>query len=185
MNVYDFDGTIYCGDSSVDFWMFCAQRHPIILKTVPQVFLSGVKYKWFHGSLEELKSNFFSSLPLLPNVEQEVVAFWDKHEGSICKWYLEQKREDDVIISASPEFLLQECSKRLGVKLIGTRVDKRTGRLIGKNCKGKEKVRRFQEIYPSNIIENFYSDTRSDTPMAEQAKHSFFVKRGKVLLWGE
>ena len=30
MNVYDFDGTIYGGDSSVDFYFLCLRRRPRI-----------------------------------------------------------------------------------------------------------------------------------------------------------
>ena len=183
MNVYDFDGTVYHGDSSVDFWAFCIKRHPSLVKTIPQVFVSGVKYKFFHGDLEEFKSAFFCFLSLLPDVKNEVVAFWDKHENKIYGWYMRQRQDDDVIISASPEFLLQECCARLGAKLIGTRIDKRTGQLIGRNCKGEEKVRRFREIYPDGVIQSFYSDSHSDIPMAEQARQSFFIKSGKALPW--
>lgn len=183
MNVYDFDGTIYRGDSSIDFWVFCMKRHPAIMKKIPSVFVQGVKYKWNHRGLEEFKSAFFSFLPLLPDVNGEVIAFWDKHENRIFKWYLKQKQDGDVIISASPEFLLRECCIRLGVKLIGTRVNERTGRLIGKNCKGEEKVRRFREIYPDQVINSFYSDSHSDIPMTKLAKQSFFVKNGKVVSW--
>lgn len=28
MNVYDFDGTIYNGDSTVDFYLYCLREHP-------------------------------------------------------------------------------------------------------------------------------------------------------------
>ena len=28
MNVYDFDKTIYAGDSTIDFWKFCMIRYP-------------------------------------------------------------------------------------------------------------------------------------------------------------
>ena len=183
MNVYDFDGTVYRGDSSIDFFAFCVKRHPSIARMISCILVSGVKYKFFHGSLEEFKSTFFRFLPLLPNVEEEVAAFWDKHQNKIFEWYFEQKQDNDVIISASPEFLLQECCARLGVKLIGTQIDTRTGRLTGKNCKGEEKVRRFREIYPDQVISSFYSDSHSDIPMAKLAGQSFFVKNGKVVSW--
>ena len=35
MNVYDFDGTIYDGDSTLDFWYFCLKKHPQILLYLP------------------------------------------------------------------------------------------------------------------------------------------------------
>ncbi len=30
IDVYDFDGTIYDGDSTVDFTRFCLRRHPAV-----------------------------------------------------------------------------------------------------------------------------------------------------------
>ena len=32
MNVYDFDKTIYKGDSTLDFYFFCLRKKPIIIK---------------------------------------------------------------------------------------------------------------------------------------------------------
>lgn len=32
MNVYDFDKTIYAGDSTIDFYLFCLKRQPAILQ---------------------------------------------------------------------------------------------------------------------------------------------------------
>ena len=53
MNVYDFDGTVYAGDSTVDFYFFCLRKQPGILrvggKQIKGFFLykdSGVK-RWF------------------------------------------------------------------------------------------------------------------------------------------
>ena len=38
IDVYDFDGTIYDGDSSVDFFLFCLRRNKkIIIKIIPIV----------------------------------------------------------------------------------------------------------------------------------------------------
>ena len=37
-----------------------------------------------------------------------VEEFWDTHEKNIFPWYPgKQQREDDILISASPEFLLE------------------------------------------------------------------------------
>ncbi len=47
MNVYDFDKTIYAGDSSIDFTLFCYKRYPNLLKyiiyQVKGVFLYTIK----------------------------------------------------------------------------------------------------------------------------------------------
>ena len=36
IDVYDFDGTIYDGDSTVDFTRFCLRRHPAVLAGLPR-----------------------------------------------------------------------------------------------------------------------------------------------------
>ncbi len=52
------------------------------------------------------------------------------------------RKEDDVIISASPEFLLRPICNRLGIRhLIASRVDARSGAYDGQNCAtGREGV---------------------------------------------
>ena len=32
VNVYDFDHTVYAGDSSVEFYLFCVKKQPDILR---------------------------------------------------------------------------------------------------------------------------------------------------------
>ena len=88
-----------------------------------------------------------------------------------------QKENTDVIISASPEFLLKPLEKLLNIeKVIASKVDINTGKLLSKNCYGKEKVKRFQKIYPNKVISSFYSDSLSDIPMARLAKNSYLVQ---------
>ena len=58
-----------------------------------------------------------------------------------------QRIKDDLIVTASPEFLVGEAGRRLGVRVIGTRMDVRTGRIEGENCHDEEKVRRFRAAF--------------------------------------
>ena len=43
------------------------------------------------------------------------------------------QKSTDIVVSASPEFLLKPVSKKYGFKLIATKVDKHTGKLLSKN----------------------------------------------------
>ena len=43
--LYDFDGTIYDGDSSVDFFKYCLKKNPKIKKMLPKIGLKFIKYK--------------------------------------------------------------------------------------------------------------------------------------------
>ena len=70
------------------------------------------------------------------------------------------------------------------MRVIASRVCKKSGSLLGKNCKGKEKVVRFREEFGTVCtIENFYSDSKSDLPLARLAQNAWLCKRGKITPW--
>ena len=98
-------------------------------------------------------------------------------------WYLKQKQDSDIVVSASPEFLLKPVCLKLGVSLIASINDSRTGAYTGVNCHGEEKPRRFLELFPNAVIDKFYSDSQSDKPMALLAKSAFLVRNGIVMSW--
>lgn len=184
MNTYDFDETIYVKDSSVTFYKYCLRKYPgAVWRTVPRSLVYALRYAAGRIRAKELKQQLFSFLKYLGNVDAAVSAFWDEKFDLVGQWYLAQKRDDDIIISASPEFLLAPAAQRLGVRLIGTVMDKRTGAISGENCHDSEKVRRFRAQYPDAHTECFYSDSLSDTPMAEIAGRAFLVDHGKLSPW--
>ena len=183
MNVYDFDGTVYRGDSSVDLCTFVMKRHPGALRHLPAFAAAAVRKKTGKLSTRELKEVFFRFLADVPDLEQELTLFWGCHEQNMMPWYLEAKQPEDIIISASPEFLLSPLCRRLGVTLIASQVDAQTGRFLGENCKGEEKVRRFRAVCPDAQIERFYSDSVSDLPMARLAQEAFLIKKGQPTPW--
>jgi len=177
MNVYDFDQTIFFPDSSYCFVMYCLRHYPrAVLSAVPGVALAGGKLALKRIRTRELKEQVFSFLPELFDVDRIVEDFWQENEGRVAKWYLEQRRPDDVIISASPEFLLRPIAEKLGFHLIATRMDRHTGRIIGENCHDAEKVSRFLREFPGAQPDNFYSDSLSDSPMAWYSRCAWLVK---------
>ena len=62
-------------------------------------------------------------------------------------------------------------------------VDQATGVYGGENCHGAEKVRRFREKYGEAPVEGFWSDSRSDAPMAALAKQAWLVTRDGIEPW--
>ena len=90
VNVYDFDDTIYRGDSTLDFWKFCTRRHPKVLLSLPRVGVSFCRYLFGRCGKTAFKEVFFSFLRFVPDVEAEVSAFWNEHESKIQHWYLPQ-----------------------------------------------------------------------------------------------
>ena len=180
MNAYDFDKTIYPGDSATHFWLFCLRRRPLTIVSALRALsplAAGLAGKKSRG---EGKQALYSCLRLIPDVRAEAAAFWDSHIDRIYPWYLARKRDDDLIISASPDFLIGEACRRLGVRHIATDMDLHTGRIRGENCRGEEKVKRFRREYGGETVEEFYSDSLSDRPMMDLAERGYLVKNGAV-----
>ena len=183
MNVYDFDKTIYYDDSTVDFCKYCIRRRPSCLLTLPGSLAALLRYKAGRLNKTEMKQIFYRLLRHTGGTERMIADFWQQNEGKLKQWYLRRWRKDDVIISASPEFLLRPVCDRLGVTLIASRVDPDTGEYSGLNCDGREKVRRFRELFPDAVIDEFYSDSHSDDPLARIAKRAFMVRGDTLSPW--
>ncbi len=184
MNVYDFDNTIYNGDSTADFYLFSLKRHKKIVLLFPSLILSTIKFYIFKiGTKTDFKEKMYRFLKYC-NIKKDVNDFWNKNQNKIKKFYINQKNDDDVIISASPKFLLEPMCKKLGIKyLIASEVSTENYKYSGINCHGKEKVRRFYEVFPNSQIHNFYSDSYSDTPLANLADKAFMVKKNNIFDW--
>lgn len=183
MNVYDFDKTIYDGDSAIDFYLFCLKKQPCIIKKFPVQFWNFIRYKAKRIDKISFKEIFYSYFSCVKDIDEIVILFWKKNKNKIKQWYLNQKKNTDLIISASPSFLLEPICKELNVNLISSVVDKNTGKYISNNCYGEEKVIRYNEIYKNKIINNFYSDSKSDLPVAKISKKSYIVKKNKIIEW--
>ncbi len=179
MNVYDFDKTIYDGDSTVDFYLYCLRKKPTLIKFVFTQGLGLFLYliKWCDKT--EFKQRFHSFLKGIDDIDFYVRDFWEVNSQKIKAWYKERRRDDDVIISATAEFLL----KPVVPSVIASRVDKYTGIYESKNCYGEEKAKRFLEKFPDGIIDEFYSDSLSDYPIASMARFSFVVKGNDINHW--
>ena len=185
MNVYDFDGTIYDGDSTVDFFLYAVKHNPSVLRYLPKQALGFALYSIKRLDKTKLKEYFFSFLSAI-NTEKMVESFWDQNQEKIFCWYLNQQNEDDIIISASPRFLLQPICSRLGIHyLIASEVDHETGMFSGENCRGQEKVQRLEDEYKVTHIDHFYSDSLSDLPLAKIADKAYLVDKGMIKRWEE
>lgn len=184
MNVYDFDKTIYDGDSTADFYIFSLKRHKKILLLAPSLIGAFLKFYVFKiGTKTQFKEKMYRFLTYC-DLEKDIPDFWERHIGRIKNFYKNQQKPDDVIISASPYFLLEPACKNLEIAhLMASNVDKSTGKYNGINCHGEEKVRRYREKFGNAEINEFYSDSYSDTPLAKISNKAFIVKGEKLSNW--
>ena len=184
MNVYDFDKTIYRGDSTMRFILHLVRRQPRLLCYVPAFSVNALLFLAGRREKQDFKQRMLHFLALIGDVDATVDAFWRKNFCRVKSWYSGKRRPDDVVISASPEFLVRPACERLGVGCVmGSTVDRRTGVFSGPNCHGAEKVRRFREVYPDGRIDEFFSDSLSDAPLAELAQRAWLVKGEELRPW--
>ena len=184
MNAYDFDKTIYKRDSSVTFYLWCVKRYPRIARRWPRLARDFVEYKTRHITKHMFMERLYQYLHDVPDVHAEVDQFWNEHEDDMRIWYKRQWHMDDLIISASPEFLIRPIAQRLGVRnVLASPLNPDTGLYEGERCHGEGKVRAFRRAYPHARLERFYSDSLSDTPMALIAKKAYLVTGERLTEW--
>lgn len=184
MNVYDFDKTIYNGDSTCHFYFYCLKKYPVILKYLPFQAFSFFLYIIGIYTKTEFKERFYRFFKSIKDTEYEAELFWQEKQYGIKEYYKLVHQTDDVVISASPEFLLRPICKKLGIStLIASKVDPKSGKYDGENCYGEQKVLRFKNQMGDIAIKVFCSDSLSDAPLANLAQNSYIVSGEELIEW--
>ncbi len=186
--VYDFDKTIYNGETSTDFMLFFLKRNP---KYIIRIFNALYSLVYYKKNLKKSKEIFFKILNGLDIkfLKEEINEFWKVKKDKIFSWVydeiFENKKIADelILISATPSIFLDGISKELGFdKLLSTKFENLNevfnSKIIGANCKGEEKVRRLNNYISDYNILKFYSDSMSDKPLFDLAVEKIFVNKG-------
>ena len=174
-DLYDFDGTVFDGESGSEFYIFCLKRHPKILKHLPKQAVSAIKYFILKKiSLQQFKESFYGYVQYV-DAEAEAELFWEKNAHRMNNWF--NPKEHDVpavICSASPVFQIKPICDKLGVNLIiATDMDEKTGKLRDINCKGENKLDYIKKYAPDYTFRDVYTDnTKSDAPILSLAKRN-------------
>lgn len=178
---YDFDKTIYRGDCTTNFFVYYNLHRPYLLLLTPYYLIILLLYGVKIIGKKKFKELMFFYLKSSSTVEKCAEKFWDKNIRKIEKWYLSQQKPDDVFVSAGLEFIVSIAMKRLGISnFMATKYDLKTGKIIGKNCYGEEKVNRFREVFGDTVLDAYYSDSLSDLPMMKISKKGFLVNKTKI-----
>ena len=201
--VYDFDKTIYGGETGTDFLIFYMKKKPL------KVFLFGIGFVkdillflFKKIKLKELKGSYFKFLSdeSADEVEKLANEFWEKRASKVYGWVpneiIENKKETDyvIVISASPLFLIDSFVKKLGfTHAFGTimETEVRNGekyylpKVVGENCKNVEKVKVINKWAEKEGIKykiiKFYSDSIMDKPLFDIAEKKYWIKKGKKI----
>lgn len=184
MNVYDFDNTIYRGDSTFQFVLWLYGHRPKTLLSLPRTLWFGLLYGLHVVPKLTFKENLYHMFAHVKDMDEASDAFVESHMDRIKGWYIQQHKADDVIISASPEFMISRFCRKLGIRYVmASVVDAQSGKYSGINCHGVEKVRRFQAMFAGKKIDEFYSDSLSDSPLAAISQKAYVVKGDEMTVW--
>ena len=114
MRVFDFDNTIYDGESPYDFYLFSLKYNPKVVRFVPPLAYYGMRYSKEKCTLEELEHAMAKYLKAylssFDDIDGMVNAFWDAHMHKIKHWYHPQP--DDVIMTGSFDYTMNEIQRR-------------------------------------------------------------------------
>lgn len=189
MRVFDFDGTIYDGESLFDLYLYSARHDPKVFRYIAPVLRYAIKYKLGRATLEQMEhgvskvaEGYLTELnrsKRVASIEQLVEDFWNRNYSRIKPWY--HPEPDDVILTASFDLTVGEACRRLGVRhLAASEVDLATMKVTYLNF-NTNKTKRFRELYgPDAVIDEFYTDSIFDQPMIDMARHAFMVKGNTI-----
>jgi len=153
----------------------------MIFHLIATLFLA-LLYKIGLIKTKQFKERFFSFLKYFKNPDEIIKKFTSRE----FKKSNLQISDNDVVCSASPEFLVIPMMKRINpnARIIATKMNKRTGKIDGENCKGTEKANRLTAMGCTKF-NNAYSDSLSDLPMMDLAERKYLVYGNKVNEFGK
>ena len=79
MNIFDFDGTIRKGDSSVSFYLFCLFRRPYLVFLLPVQGIAALLWAVKAIDITAFKQAFYIYFRFI-NAEKLTVPFWKRRE---------------------------------------------------------------------------------------------------------
>lgn len=183
-DLYDFDGTVFNGESGSEFMLFCYKRHPKLFLNVPrQAWCFFKRFVLKKGTFDDFKQEAYCWLKSI-DADKEAELFWDKNAHRMNEWFKPEESDVPVVIcSASPLFQVKPICERLGVHLIiATDMDKKTGRLNFINCKGENKLKYIEKYAPEYEFRDVYTDNiQSDSAILNLAtRNRYRVTKGKI-----
>ena len=191
ISIYDFDGTIYTKDSSIEYAIYCLKLQPWRILYALVFITIFLLYKLSLVSKETAKSWLFR---IMIDDQKKISGFWSTNILYFVPSTLDAMKEDIekgykiVIITSSPRFLVSGALLLIEreAELIATETMKGKPYIFtSKNCFGKEKVNRFNEwVKASNLlfekveIERVVSDSSEDEPLYNLGGCSYYLDKG-------
>ncbi len=184
IKVFDFDNTLYHGESSVDLAFYMIRRNKRILLYVPSILINLAKYKMCLVDKEKAEQSINEFLKIAVKDKYEaadiVKCFWKENSHRLDKNMIKRISKNDVIITAGPDMLIDGIRDKLGTdNILSSVIDPDKREMIYFNF-GENKARRYKEIYGDTPIDSFYTDSFNDKPLMKLADKVYIVKKGRL-----
>ncbi|MBN2544751.1 MAG: HAD-IB family hydrolase [Spirochaetes bacterium] len=196
--IYDIDYTLISVNSLLSFYFYIFKKFPVKIIYMPYLafvtFLwvlriidtKKVKELWLYplkdftkDYLDKLSYDFIHS-SIVPNIKPQAIQNINDHKAKGYKIFF---------ASASFEFYINHLADYLrsdycvGTRIIFDKDNKLSAKIDGKNCYGKEKIKRILEVInEKDILKEesvSYSDGNSDKAFLSLAKTFYKIKRKK------
>jgi phosphatidylglycerophosphatase C len=186
---FDFDGTITTKDTLLEIIKYQKGTTRFYLGfLLYSPYMVAYKLGIISNQLakEKILAHFFGKMPE-PVFQERCDAFAKETlpalmrpgaEDEINK--LKSLNAEVVIVTASATNWIQHWCRENKLQLIGTQLETKenrlTGKIIGKNCHGQEKVNRIKAAYDLSKYDEVYcyGDTNGDKPMLALANFPFY-----------
>ncbi len=191
--IFDLDGTLIQHDSYVPFLTLWLKHHPERVAHALILPMVGWYYKLAAKDRDYIKEKFL--IACMQGTRRTELAwfarrFWQrflKRRANIPM--IERLRayhQDGVpvwIVTASFEFYVEPIRRFVPVaKVLGTQArwneEYLAGTIVGKTCRGEEKIRRIEQAWGTPIdrlVYHAFSDNQSDRLLLEHARYSIFI----------
>lgn len=194
---FDFDGTITTKDTFSDFMKFSASpaRKAVCIVALAPLMLA-YRARWVSASTARplaarFAFGYFGAHKLRDLGRQyaaEVLPSCLRARAlDQIRWH-QQQGDKVVVVSASLDVYLRPWCSDIGVELICTCLEERsgkfTGRYVEKDCSGAQKVLRIRSAYDIDSFSDVYAygDTSEDHEMLLLANHRYYKWR-KIKGW--
>ena len=190
---FDFDGTLTKRDSLIPFLIFCFGKMAVfkkILLETPSILQFLVGYISRQDLKEKILIRFFEGMP-----KSQFIHLAEDYSNSTLKNLVTKEALDRIkwhrslghrciLISANLDAYLIPWAKANGFDDVITSVIEYssenivTGRLVGLNCRGKEKVTRLEKVIGSlkEYTIYAYGDSKGDHELLKIADYPFYRK---------
>ncbi|MDI9818484.1 MULTISPECIES: HAD-IB family hydrolase [unclassified Legionella] len=188
--VFDFDGTITSKSTTLPFLKFISGRYLgfKLIRKIPIVIAYHLQLVTIDQLNAAIASTFFKDLPrdflyengqdfanqILPDLikdEAKLRVEWHKKQGHTC-----------ILATSAYNLYVDYWAEQNGFDgFVSTKIEfnqqgRATGRLDGKSCNGKEKLRRVQELIGAPDVVYAYGDSGGDTELLNYATYSYYKR---------